>query len=285
MPDIDLTTNDWTPEERARTVRWYELAHGTGDTRLAQFVPFSIDRNPAGFKRYRSLVPTLTGAVPRGIFFVHLYAVIGNPQGCLYEIIASRQNGFTKRQVIDVINFSFLTGGPQGINAVAEAASAYLEAWEDERVEGVLTWPEGWTIDPDAFKSGIDIEGRSIGFSEKEIEALSAWHKRISGEVPRYVRLWAQLRGGPYKANRSRFEVAPGNSFPIQVYPLLIAHVAAFFERPAMLRQALLHARGLGVKLEHVVEVLDTAFVYGGEWKMAGVLTNEICDLLEQWER
>ena len=122
MPDIDLTTNTWTPEERARTVRWYELAHGTGDTRLARVRAVLIDHNPAGFKRYRSLVPTLTGAVPRGIFFVHLYAVIGNANGCLYEIIASRQNGFIKQQVVDVLNFSFLTGGPQGINAVAESA-------------------------------------------------------------------------------------------------------------------------------------------------------------------
>ena len=103
--------------------------------------------------------------------------------------------------------------------------------------------------------------------------------------MPRYVGVWARLRGGPYKANRSRFEVAPGTTLPIQVYPLLLMHVAAFLERPAMLRQALLHARGLGVKLEHVVEVLDTAFVYAGEWKMAGVLSDDICDVLEGWEQ
>jgi hypothetical protein len=215
---------------------------------------------------------------------VHLYAVIGNANGCLYEIIASRQNGFTKRQIIDVINFSFLTGGPQGINAVAEAASAYLEAWDDDRTEGDLVWPAGWKIDPDGFKSGIDIDATTIGFSDDELAQLSAWHRRISGEVPRYVEVWGRLRGGPYKANRSRFEVAPGSSLPLQVYPLLLMHVAAFLERPAMLRQALLHVRGLGVALEHLVEVLDTAFVYGGEWKMAGVLTDEICDILESWD-
>ena len=285
MPELDLTTNEWTAQERANTVRWYELAHGTGDTRLAQFVPFCIDYNPAGFKRYRSLVPTLTGAVPRGLFFVHLYAVIGNVNGCLYEIIASRQNGFIKKQIVEALNFAFLSGGPQGINAVAEAASAYLASWEDDRTDSVLIWPEGWTIDPDAFKSGIDIEAKSIGFTEEEVESLRAWHRRMSGEVPRYVDLWSRLRGGPYKANRSRFEVAPGTTLPIQIYPLMMMHIAAYLERPAALRQSLLHARALGVKLEQVVEILDTAFVYGGEWKMAGVFTDQIVDLLEAWEK
>lgn len=283
-PNLDLTTNDWTAEERAETVRWYELAHGTGDTRRAQFVPFGIDYNPAGFKRYRALVPALTGAVPRGLFFIHLYAVLGNVDGCLYEIIASRQNGFTKRQIIEALNYAFLSGGPQGLNAVAEAASDFLFAWEDDRTASELEWPEGWSVDPDAFKSGIDIEARTIGFSEEELESLREWHRRMSGEVPAYVDLWGRLRGGPYKAGRARFEVAPGSSLPIQIYPLMNAHIATYFERPRALRQAMLHCKALGVKLEQLVEVIDTAFVYGGEWKMVEVFTDEIVELFEQWE-
>ena len=283
-PNLDLTTNEWTAEERAETVRWYELAHGTGNTRRAEFVPFGIDYNPAGFKRYRALVPALTGTVPRGIFFVHLYAVLGNVNGCLYEIIASRQNGWTKSQVIEALNFAFLSGGPQGLNGVAEAASDYLFAWEDDRTEGDVVWPESWGVDTEAFKSGIDIEARTIGFSDEELDQLKAWHRRMSGEVPGYVDLWARLRGGPYKAGRARFEVAAGSSLPIQVYALMNAHIATYFERPRALRQAMLHCKALGVTLPQLVEVIDTAFVYGGEWKMVEVFTDEVIELFEAWE-
>ena len=51
---------------------------------------------------------------------------------------------------------------------------------------------------------------------------------------------------------------------------------------PAGARRA--RPRGSAVALEHVVEILDTAFVYGGEWKMADVLTDEVCDLLSSWD-
>jgi hypothetical protein len=281
MPNLDLTTNTWTDQERADAVRWYELAHGTGDTRFAQFVPFSIDYNPAGFKRYRAMVPALTGAVPRGLFLVHLYAAITNPQGALYEVVASRINGnFTKRQIIEALNYGFWTGGPQGINAVAEHVGPYLASWEDDR-DNVITWPEGWRVDPDAFRSGID--HTTIGFTDDELAALKEWHRRMSGEVPRFVDLWARLRGPAYKANRARFEVTPGQTLPVQVFPLMSMHLAAYQERIPALRQALLYCRALGVKLEQVVEVMDLAFIYGGEAKMAAVLTDEIADLLESW--
>lgn len=281
-PELDLSTNTWTEEERARTVRWYELAHGTGDTRLAPFVPFGIDHNPIGFKRYRALVPTLTGAVPRGLFLVHLYAVVGNPSGCLYEIVACRINGnFTKRQIIETLNFAWITSGPPGGNAVAQATADYLASWEDDR-DNVLTWPEGWEVDPDGLKSGID--HFSMGFGEGELEKLKDWHLKMSGEVPRYVDLWARLRGAPYKANRVRYEVGPGETLPVQVFPLMIMHTAAFLEREPTLIQALKHCKALGVKLDQIVEVMDLNFLFGGEYKMAAVLTDPVVDMLESWE-
>ena len=147
-PTLDLSTNSWTFEERAEAVRWYELSHGTGDTRFAQFAPWMIDNNPGGFKRYRALVPTLTGEVPRGIFFVHAYAVTANARGCMYEMIVARQHGFSKRQILDVLNYAFLSGGPQAINAVTEVAGPWLDSWQDDDDAGRITFPEDWNVDP-----------------------------------------------------------------------------------------------------------------------------------------
>jgi alkylhydroperoxidase/carboxymuconolactone decarboxylase family protein YurZ len=284
MPDIDLSTDTWTSEERAKAIRWYELGHGTGDTRLCQFVPFLIDYAPATFKRYRALVPNLTGAVPRGIFFVHLYAVIGNAEGCLYEIIACRRNGFTKQQIVDVLAYSFLAGGPQGINSVASLASPYLGAWEDDREQGRITWPEGWSIDPDVFRSGID--HYAVGMSDDETKALMEWHRKLFGEVPRYVELWARLRGGSYKANRARYEQATSSKvLPKQMYPLLTMHMASFAGQPEIVVESLKLAKALGgVKQGHIIEIMDTAFLQGGEAKMAGLLTDELIELIDTWD-
>jgi hypothetical protein len=281
QPTVDLTTNTWTEKERADTVRWYELAHGTGDTRFIQMVPFMIEYNPAGFKRWRALVPALTGAVPRGLFLLHMYAATGNAQGTLYETVTCRLNGnFTKKQIIETLNFAFFAAGPPGGNSIAENMSMYLASWEDDR-DNVITWPEGWVIDPDRFRSGID--HTTIGFTEPELVGLKDWHMALTGEVPRFVDTWARLRGAAYKANRARFEVTPGTTIPVQAYPLMSMLLAAYQERIPALRRALLICRHLGVKLQQVVEVLDLAFQYEGEQKMACVLTDEIIDLLEAW--
>lgn len=285
-PNLDLTTDTWTEAERAETVRWYEQAHGYGDTRLAPFVPFGIDYNPAGWKRYRALIPALTGSVPRGIFFTHLYAVMGNINCLRYEIVSNRLNGFTKKQVVETLNFAFIQGGPAGSNAVAEAMAGYLAAWEDEREQGEVKWPDNWSFDPQAYRSGVDITARTVELSAEELQSLRDWHQRISGAAPRYVDLWGRLRGAGYKAERARLEVAAiGTTLPVQIFPLMMMHVSAFYERPAGVLQGLRQARGLGVTLDQVVEIIDTVFVYGCEWKMAGVFTDEVVDFFEDWER
>ena len=284
MPILDLSTDTWTREERASAIRWYELGHGTGDTRLCQFVPFLIDFAPGAFKRYRALVPNLTSEVPRGIFFIHLYSVIGNAKGCLYEIIACRRNGFSKKEIVDTLTYSFLAGGPQGINTVAELAYPYLSSWEDDRDHGRIPWPQGWTIDPDAFKSGID--PFAVGMSEEEVKALTAWHERMFGEAPRYLSMWARLKGGSYKANRARYEQATSSPvLPKQMYPLMTMHLAAFAGQTEIVLDSLKLAKALGgVKRAHIVDIMDTAFLQGGESKMAGLLTDELADIIEKWE-
>ena len=65
-PQIDLSTPDWSAEERAQVMAWYAGTHGPGDTSLVPFVPFMIEHNPAGFKRLRQHSVTFgrTGSKP-----------------------------------------------------------------------------------------------------------------------------------------------------------------------------------------------------------------------------
>ena len=284
-PNLDLTSDEWTFQERAEAVRWYELSHGNGDTRYAQFAPWMIDNNPGGFKRYRALVPALTGVVPRGIFFVHAYAVTANARGCMYEMIVARQHGFSKRQILDVLNYAFLSGGPQAINAVIDVAGSWLDSWDDESDgTGRIAFPEEWSIDPAEFKSGID--PHTVPVSDDDAKALRNWHERTNGEVPRFVDLWLKLRGPGYKANRARYEQATSSRvLPKQLFPLLTMHLGAFEARPEVVRYALKQAKSIGgINRGHIVEIIDTAFVQGNEWKMAVLLDGDIADTIENWD-
>ena len=282
-PNLDLASDEWTFQERAETVRWYELSHGTGDTRFAQFVPWMIDNNPADFKRYRGMVPALTGDVPRGIFLVHAYAVTGNATGCMYETIVARQHGFSKRQILDVLNFAFLSSGPRGINEVIGHLGPYLDSWEDQDETGRINFPATWSSSPEVFESGIDYT--TVGMTDEELQSLMAWHEKHSGAVPRFVETWAKHRGAAYKANRARYEQATKSRvLPSQVFPLMTMHLGAYEGRPAVVLHALRHLRAVGgVTRSQIVEVIDTAFVFGIEWKMAAVLTDEVCELIEAW--
>jgi hypothetical protein len=284
-PNLDFDSNDWTAEERAETVRWYELAHGYGsDTRLCQFVPWQIDNNPAAFKRYRATVPTMAPVIPRGIFSMHIYVITQWQQGLQYEIIMARNVGWAKKQVIELLNFATVLAGPPGMNAIADSLSPFLAGWEDEREQGEIAWPKNWFVDPDVLKSGLPLLGVATDFPADEVEAVASWHKKSFGDEPRFVREWAGLVGAQYKALRARFEMSAGQTLAAQVYPLMLMHASAYFERPKGVLRGMRWARNLGVTREQVVEVLNLAFFWGMEWKMAEVLTDEVLDELKSWE-
>src|ERR1700730_14628099 len=162
VPALDFTSDTWSPNEQAQMLRWYMTAQGTGDTSLAKFAPFMIQYNPAGFKRYRFHQRTLGISVPASLLFLHTYAVVGNGEGALYMMVSCRQSGFTKPQVLETLGFAFLSGGPQGMNAVADKCSPFLVAWEDTHTRSKAKWPHGWKPDPDALKSGLDLTAERL---------------------------------------------------------------------------------------------------------------------------
>jgi hypothetical protein len=284
-PNLDFETNSWTAEERSETLRWYELAHSYGsDTRLCQFVPWQIDNNPAGFKRYRATVPTMAPVVPRGIFAMVAYVIERFAEGLQYEVIMARQVGWSKRQVIEILNFATVLSGPPGMNVIADTLAPFLSGWEDDRDQGDIKWPENWYFDPDVLKSGISLIGVPGDFSPEEVDDVARWHANAFGVEPRFVREWAGYVGGQYKALRARFEVASGTTLAAQLYPLMVMYAAAFYEKPNTVLRTMHWARRLDVTREQTVEVLNLAFFFGMEWRMAAVLTDEVLDLLAEWQ-
>ena len=137
---------------------------------------------------------------------------------------------------------------------------------------------------PSEFVSGLDAS--TIPVSSDDEKALRAWHTRVNSAVPRFVELWLELRGPAYKANRLRYDQATSSTvLPKQIFPLMTMHLGAFQADPDVVRYALKQAKSIGgIKRSHIVEIIDTAFVQGNEWKMAILLEGDIADTIEHWD-
>jgi hypothetical protein len=286
---LDLSTDEFTVEERERILRWYVETHGTGTLDLVKFAPFLIEHEPGSFKRYRRHVATIAQpldgvGLPQavvGLLFLHTYTAIANERGVLYEVIAAREWGATKREVMETIGFAFLEAAPRGINAAAELSDEYLREWVDDGRPTRIEWPAEWAADVKAFQSGIDVNTDDL--APAELDAIVAWHRKMHGSDGVNIRRLAKLHPSAFKTHRIRYERAASGSLPAQMFPLYTLHLATVKRRPAAMRSSLQMAKQLGVNRHHAVQTMWWGLLYGGETMLDDIM--EITgDLWDPWE-
>lgn len=287
---LDLSTDTFTDEEKARTLEWYGRLHDHGDLDLAPFSRFMLEHDPVGFKRLRRHLITLDDeidgpALPVAagvLMFVHTYIVLGMGKGALYEIIAMRELGATRAEIMETVRLGALHGGPRGVNALAEVADGYLREWHEEpETESRVAWPAGWAPDPERFRSGIDLGTDELG--PGELELLRGWYRRTVGDVPSHVEFLGRVAPRSLKTQRARFETAITGALPAQIIPLLTLHLSAVRLWPTPLRRAVQSARSLGVRRGEVVAALLWAGVYGADVVMETAM-DAAGDLFEDWD-
>jgi alkylhydroperoxidase/carboxymuconolactone decarboxylase family protein YurZ len=181
-------------DEAAALTDWYERAHGDRQGDLTPFVPFFVRHRPGALKLYRAYAQALDeeGRLPQvvvALLFLHYYMTRGNERGVLYEVVAARQWGATKREVLETIELAFVQSGPLGGNAAA-AADSYLSQWpdtEERRVDD--PWPPTWSTGPvtaTAIPPGSAL-ARLFGLRQAAVAtALAArvTHARSGTELP-----------------------------------------------------------------------------------------------------
>jgi alkylhydroperoxidase/carboxymuconolactone decarboxylase family protein YurZ len=258
---LDLTAPDsFDAEEADRLVTWYATTHGEGDLGLVPFVPFALENLPSALKRYRAYVEEMY-AEPRSdvvglLAILYHYIRIGNGSGIVYEVIACRRAGLTKRQVLDAIEHAFLDCGPFGLNAVATAAAEYLARWdaaEDE--EDPLIWPEGWEVGGVGTDTRLDASIPAFLARERPraADALRARHAHLEGaRLPRpafpTMHLVHEIVGGDaagvryYTERALRAGASPGQLVDVAALAVLYTDVAALGVAGAALEETLLDA-------------------------------------------
>jgi hypothetical protein len=140
-------------------------------------------------------------------------------------------------------------------------------------------FPDGWAVDPDAFRSGLDFSTWTL--STDELGKLEAWYERWLGEVPRYVRFLARNRPEMLKMHRYRYENLI-RVLPKQVLPmtLLSYNVIRGFE--SGIRENVLLAKGFGVAKHDVIGEINQTLINAGMEALDSV-DRAVGDVFDKW--
>jgi alkylhydroperoxidase/carboxymuconolactone decarboxylase family protein YurZ len=286
---VDFTTDTFTPDEKERTLAWYREHHDVGDLDLSPFARFSIEHDPAWFKRLRRHIfafdaPGDGAPLPLAagvLMYVHTYFALGMGKGALYEIVTMRNLGATRAEVLEALAWGAYHGGPRGINAFAEVGDEYQRGWDEpDGTPTRVAWPDGWAPDVDRFRSGIDLSSDEL--LPGELDLIRGWYSRTYGEVPPHVGFLAATAPAALKTYRARYETTVRGALPAQLVPLLALHLHAVTAAPTPLRRAFQLARAVGVGRREAVTALLWAGVYGGDAVLETAF-DAAGDVLEGW--
>jgi hypothetical protein len=264
-PGLDYATEDLSAEEADRYLAWCARVHGEGDLELVPFAEFFVECDPAGLKYLRRHTAKIGLPIAAAVLmWAHTYCALGSAKGTLYEVIAARELGVTRAQIIDVIRCAGFVAGPYALNAAGELTLPYLRAWpREEKPAARPEWPTTWDPDPDAYAAGIDHSNDDL--QPGEYERIADWYAATYGEVPPGIRLAAETNPSAFKLARVRFERIAQSTLPAQLFPLLMVHTGLVQDRPLATRRAVQHAHSLGVSQDVLSRVVHWAAVLGGE--------------------
>src|SRR5205814_5335759 len=126
---------------------------------------FWLDERPDVLKRYRLFAEQQsrpgnlqTEWAIHGFSFYTMYALSGYAVGIRYLVHMNQLQGLNKEQILEGLGIVFIHCGPRGMETIAEALKDYH--WIVP--ERTASFPNGWAVDPDAFKSGLDFSNPEL---------------------------------------------------------------------------------------------------------------------------
>jgi hypothetical protein len=193
---------------------------------------------------------------------LHWYTCHRYEEGILHEVRNSQHEGATKDQVGEVLALAFMHCGPAGLRFVYHAAFDYLKTYAEPAQPA--KFPDGWSPDPEALKSGMDFSTPTM--SDQDRQALFTWYERTIGEVPRSVALLAKLNPDYLKAWRAKLEGTLRGALPKQLLPYILIHYNVNRGFADGIREAVLLGRAWGMTKAQVTHAITFATGY-----MAGI--------------
>jgi len=208
------------------------------------------------------------------MLFMHYYAITGFTRGVIVEIQFGRHS---KAEVADALAIALMHSFGVGLFTVAAEVQDYLRIYPGPAEP--ISWPDGWTPDPEFFRAGLDFSTPEL--LPGELERIESWYTRVTGEVPRFVRFLGEVSPNVLKAYRNRFENTV-RALPKQALPWLQVHYHALVANEEGLRDNILLARGFGMTQRQVVDALLWAMLYGGV-EVISLVDRVAGDLIRRW--
>ena len=256
---LDRTTT-LSPDEAKRLEAWYSDLHGTGDLDLVPFVTFLMKHRPDILKHHRFVAEAKNkaqhiGLLANVVLFLHYYTVVANAKGILYEIIAARKAGGTKAEILDTIILAYVNGaGTNGLNAVGELSSRYLEEWVEPERAAAAPWPKGWHAHTPA-----------------SLDDDSAYTRLLAEHRPTVLREWRGMQAAALTA------------LPPQMAELCRLHLAIIRRDEAAIRRSAIAARAVSVSREQFVDAICWAMSYSGDAGLRAV-GDVLLEIVRGWE-
>ena len=191
---------------------------------------------------------------------LHSYMMLGWETGILNTFHTLRRNGLTKGQIMELVMFCQLYAGMRGLGHVYRAVGDMLAVFAAPDTSP--TFPEGWAVEPEAFKCGLDLSTRAL--TESDRANLIGWYERTIGQVPRSIAFGIKHHPEFVKVNRAKWE-ATIKTLPKQVAPyVMLRHHTITGSRDG-LREAALLGKAWGMTSEWIVlGITGTAMYFTG---------------------
>jgi hypothetical protein len=224
-----------------------------------------------GEGRYRALT---------AVAMLHWYACNRYPEGIIHEIRTLQGEGATKAQINEILAIAFLHSGPSGMRFVYDAAFDYLLTYQEPSQP--VAFPSGWSGDPGALKSGIDLSSPELSHADRE--ALFGWYERTLGEVPRSISFLAGHDPRFLKAQRAKLEATMRGALPKQMLPYILLHHNVNRGFAGGIREATLLGRAWGMTKAQVMHAITFAASAVAGTDALYVVDDAVGELLAGWQ-
>lgn len=205
------------------------------------------------------------------------YSLLGFEAGVRYPISGAQRTGYSKAMVVEGLGISCMYSSTRGMETIALALKDHKWIEPAQPPE----WRNGWTPDPEAFRSGLDFSTQTL--TSHEVASLEDWYDRNVGEVPRFVRFMARHNPELLKAYRNRYENLL-RLLPKQVMPTALIYIHSVLHNWGALRQNVMLAKNWGVTYDEVMNALWAAAIYYEIDSGVDEIWMAVGDVLDNWD-
>ncbi len=219
--------------------------------------------------------------------YLNLYSVGGWAEGVAYIMEICQPAtflsgpGYSRAAIVETLGVSFYLAPTWGTVLVADQIRESLAAFREPAPGAPSPFPDGWVVDPDALKAGLDYSTPDL--TKQDLTALREWYLRVCGEVPKSIELYAKYRPQVLKADRARWENIVKTGLPNQMFAYLFLHHEVWRGNVQGTRDALLLARGLGMEQEYAVDAVWYGGSFLGGTGTIAATAEPVAEILERW--